>query len=325
MTEDVMDRKRVLDEMVRDFTQVGSRPKSEVRRRIAEYAASRLPKAEAPEAKIEVCWCGIEREDHREHYQHPFEPAAPPVAEPAPQTFEEWWAFSGCYWNITNEGDSYEKAIARGAWNAAKASSPETGEPLPNGKPNTPENALLLRWNKAASQAGMAGSEYVDDPERVFARVRENREAMMRALVAAKASSPAMKKDWSQLGLKALNYLNDCLLDDVPLSIEKLREILDVPASSPEVAGGESEWVSVNERLPKKETPVLILRNGVIRVGERRWEEPTHEDTYQAFWYWDDPSDDGQPWENHEITHWRPLPALPDTTQPLIKDVRGKE
>ena len=36
-----------LDEMVRDFTQLGSRPKSEVRRRIIEYALRRATEAEA--------------------------------------------------------------------------------------------------------------------------------------------------------------------------------------------------------------------------------------------------------------------------------------
>ena len=36
--------------------------------------------------------------------------------------------------------------------------------------------ALCLRWNRAAGTE-CAGSEYIDDPERVFARVREARQA----------------------------------------------------------------------------------------------------------------------------------------------------
>jgi len=34
--------------------------------------------------------------------------------------------------------------------------------------------ALCLRWNKAASAAGVCGSEFVDDPERVFKRIAEH-------------------------------------------------------------------------------------------------------------------------------------------------------
>lgn len=36
--------------------------------------------------------------------------------------------------------------------------------------------ALEHRWNVEAARAGFAGSEYIDDPERVFARVRQERE-----------------------------------------------------------------------------------------------------------------------------------------------------
>ena len=35
--------------------------------------------------------------------------------------------------------------------------------------------ALCLRWNKAASAAGAAGSEYVDSPERVFETLAHHR------------------------------------------------------------------------------------------------------------------------------------------------------
>ncbi len=42
--------------------------------------------------------------------------------------------------------------------------------------------ALCLRWNKAAASAGICGSEYIDDPERVFQAVNDTRGALMRAL-----------------------------------------------------------------------------------------------------------------------------------------------
>jgi hypothetical protein len=72
------------------------------------------------------------------------------------------------------------------------------------------------------------------------------------------------------------------------------------------------EWIPCISKLPLDKTPVLIIRNGEVRVGERRWEYPSFEDSYKAFWYWDDPNDDGQQWEyNNDVTHWMPLPAAP--------------
>lgn len=83
-------------------------------------------------------------------------------------------------------------------------------------------------------------------------------------------------------------------------------------------------WIAVTERLPKDETPVLILWNGLIRIGERRWEEPTHEDTYERFWYWDDPEDDGQCWENMDVTYWSPLPTPPVREKEGRKGIGGE-
>ncbi len=72
-----------------------------------------------------------------------------------------------------------------------------------------------------------------------------------------------------------------------------------------------SQWIACTARMPPDETPVLVLRNGEIRMGELRWEHPGYEDTYKAFRYWDDPTNDGQGWEHFEITHWTPLPEKP--------------
>ena len=70
-------------------------------------------------------------------------------------------------------------------------------------------------------------------------------------------------------------------------------------------------WIRVDERLPHKETPVLIILDGKIRIGEIRWAHPGFEDTYKSYRFWDDPDDDGQCWEWNDITHWMPLPELP--------------
>lgn len=45
------------------------------------------------------------------------------------------------------------------------------------------QDALLLRWNKAASRAGMAGSEFHDDPERVFERVNSHCDSLRAVLL----------------------------------------------------------------------------------------------------------------------------------------------
>ena len=70
-------------------------------------------------------------------------------------------------------------------------------------------------------------------------------------------------------------------------------------------------WVPCADRMPAPEVSVLIVVNGAVRVGALFYERPGPEDTYQAFTYWDDPEDDGQPWEHEDVTHWAPLPPLP--------------
>ncbi len=49
-------------------------------------------------------------------------------------------------------------------------------------------------------------------------------------------------RDWDQPHLQALNYLNNCDLDGVPVSIEKLREFLDVKDAKP-VESAEMELI----------------------------------------------------------------------------------
>jgi len=70
-----------------------------------------------------------------------------------------------------------------------------------------------------------------------------------------------------------------------------------------------TEWQPI-ETAPH-ETPVIILRDGIPCIGEKRTEIPSFEDTYNAFDYWDDPNNDGQCWDECLITHWMPLPAPP--------------
>ena len=70
-------------------------------------------------------------------------------------------------------------------------------------------------------------------------------------------------------------------------------------------------WIKVSEGLPEDETPVLIVLNGEIRIGELCWDYPGYEETYFPYRYWDDPVNSGQDWRWDDVTHWKPLPELP--------------
>jgi hypothetical protein len=70
-------------------------------------------------------------------------------------------------------------------------------------------------------------------------------------------------------------------------------------------------WRRPDIELPPDEMPVLIVVKGKRRIGARFWDHPGFEDTYKSFWYWDDPDDDGQCWENSDVTLWTFLPEMP--------------
>jgi hypothetical protein len=67
---------------------------------------------------------------------------------------------------------------------------------------------------------------------------------------------------------------------------------------------------SCKEVLPPSETPVLVLYRGNWRVGELCEERPTWEESFKPFRYWDDPYNDGQEWDWHDVTHWAHLPEV---------------
>ena len=80
-------------------------------------------------------------------------------------------------------------------------------------------------------------------------------------------------------------------------------------------------WIQTTDRLPTAETPVLIVCNGVVHIGELRWEHPSFEDTFKSYRYWDDPNCDGQDWQWDDITAWQPIPVLPVVALPRSGDV----
>ena len=81
------------------------------------------------------------------------------------------------------------------------------------------------------------------------------------------------------------------------------------------LTAGLGAWMRCELCLPEEQTPVLIcFVDGDIRLGELRWEKPTHEETFEAFQYWDNPHDEGQEWEWEweDIIYWASLPKAPN-------------
>lgn len=66
---------------------------------------------------------------------------------------------------------------------------------------------------------------------------------------------------------------------------------------------------AVKGNLPHKNTPVLLkLANGEIHTAVLLWELPGHEDTFEAYPYWDSPYDPGQEWEWGPDVKWASIP-----------------
>jgi hypothetical protein len=72
-----------------------------------------------------------------------------------------------------------------------------------------------------------------------------------------------------------------------------------------------NKWVTIGDSLPPDETPVLTVYKGTIRILELRWDEPSREDSWEAYRYWDDPYDSGHSLNFDHVEHWMYLPALP--------------
>lgn len=75
-----------------------------------------------------------------------------------------------------------------------------------------------------------------------------------------------------------------------------------------------NDWVDTQEALPPLNTPVLVAVHGYYfpLILERRWEQPTFEETFDPFWYWDDPLDDGKEFGDN-VYAWKELSELPYT------------
>lgn len=72
-----------------------------------------------------------------------------------------------------------------------------------------------------------------------------------------------------------------------------------------------TKWIKAEDKVPTYGKKVLIFFGGNYSVAKRKREWPTHEESWEAFDYWDS--------EDHcleidwgEVTHWMPLPELPN-------------
>lgn len=90
-------------------------------------------------------------------------------------------------------------------------------------------------------------------------------------------------------------------------TVEQLQKEIDETDLAP-------QWVSVDDRLPPLETPVLASVHGMDApiVLEMRIETCNQmvESYFDDFLYWDNPHDDGQDYENRVLA-WQPLPEPP--------------
>lgn len=115
-----------------------------------------------------------------------------------------------------------------------------------------------------------------------------------------------------------------------------------------------AEWISVDERLPEPETPVLVRAEWTIEGKKRAWtalamreDGKTHEEDSGFAWdnlcewgHYDEYTDSwiipSGWWEvvlynemsapiNHHITHWMPLPAPPEVEGCEMDQLNSKE
>jgi hypothetical protein len=73
-----------------------------------------------------------------------------------------------------------------------------------------------------------------------------------------------------------------------------------------------SDWISVEDRMPSEGERVLALFKGEWVVLEVGVENPSYEETFEPFKYWFEPFSDMLYIEYYDVTHWLPLPALPE-------------
>jgi len=83
---------------------------------------------------------------------------------------------------------------------------------------------------------------------------------------------------------------------------------------------GPGGWTSCEVRMPEPEVEVLIVVNGVRRVGVLLWAYPGFGDNFAAHTYWDDPEEDGHVWEHGDVTCWQPLDAVPEPAAEPVDD-----
>jgi hypothetical protein len=77
------------------------------------------------------------------------------------------------------------------------------------------------------------------------------------------------------------------------------------------------EWINVEDNLPALGVPVLTIFRGSPLVLELCEGHPSYEETFKPFKYWNEPSSEILEPDWYEVTHWMPLPELPEDCKVL--------
>lgn len=72
------------------------------------------------------------------------------------------------------------------------------------------------------------------------------------------------------------------------------------------------EWISVEDNLPALGVPVLTIFRCEALVLVLCEEHPSYEETFEPFAYWSEPYSGILEPDWYEVTHWMPLPELPE-------------
>lgn len=81
-----------------------------------------------------------------------------------------------------------------------------------------------------------------------------------------------------------------------------------------------ARWISVNNKLPEENVPVLLQhRDGTIWTGYKGMERPGHEDNFEPYPYFNDTAET-QMWEWGDIVAWM---LQPDRAEPFTAGQEG--